>query len=62
MFRQNVGSIDRILRAVVGLALIALAVFAEGMTWGWVGAIPLATSVMSYCPLYSALGMNTCKN
>lgn len=61
MFKQNIGSFDRSLRAIVGLTLIAMAVFVEGMAWGWIGAIPLATSVVSYCPLYSALGMNTCK-
>ena len=61
MFKQNIGSFDRALRAIVGLTLIAMAIFVEGMAWGWIGAIPLATSVVSYCPLYSALGMNTCK-
>jgi len=61
MFKQNIGSFDRSLRAIVGLTLIAMAIFVEGMAWGWIGAIPLATSVVSYCPLYSALGMNTCK-
>ena len=61
MFKQNVGTIDRVLRAAVGLALIAAAIFGEGMAWGWIGVVPLATSVMSYCPAYSLLGMNTCR-
>ena len=60
MFKTNVGAVDRVIRAAVGLVLIALAVFGQGMTWGWVGVIPLATALVSYCPAYSLLGMNTC--
>ncbi|MFM9816576.1 UNVERIFIED_CONTAM: DUF2892 domain-containing protein [Spiribacter pallidus] len=60
MLKTNVGAVDRVIRAAVGLVLIALAVFGQGMTWGWVGVIPLATALVSYCPAYSLLGMNTC--
>lgn len=60
MFKQNVGTIDRVVRALAGLALIALAVFGQGMVWGWIGLIPLATAVVSYCPAYSIVGLNTC--
>ena len=60
MFKQNVGAIDRVVRALAGLALIALAVFGQGMVWGWIGLIPLATSIVSYCPAYSIIGLNTC--
>ncbi len=62
MFKQNVGTIDRAVRALGGLLLIALAVFGEGMSWGWIGIIPLATSVVSYCPAYSIFGLNTCSS
>ncbi|AGY91167.1 hypothetical protein SPICUR_00710 [Spiribacter curvatus] len=44
----------------MGLALIALAVFNQGMAWGWIGVVPLATAVFSVCPAYSLLGLNTC--
>lgn len=60
MFKQNVGTIDRAIRALAGLVLIALAVFGQGMAWGWIGLIPLATAVVSYCPAYSIIGLNTC--
>ena len=60
MFKQNIGTIDRAIRALAGLVLIALAVFGQGMAWGWIGIIPLATSVVSYCPAYSIFGINTC--
>ena len=60
MLKKNIGSVDRVLRIVVGLALIALAVLNEGMNWGWIGVVPLATAVFSSCPAYSLLGLNTC--
>jgi hypothetical protein len=58
--KLNVGGIDRILRIVVGLALIALA--ATGMVgwWGWLGVIPLGTGLLRFCPAYTLLGMSTC--
>ncbi len=60
----NAGMIDRVLRIVVGLALIALALgYIPGypaMVWGWIGAVPLLTGVLGYCPAYSILGVNTC--
>jgi len=59
MSRLNVGNIDRMLRILVGLALIGLA--ATGMVgiWGYVGVIPLLTGLAARCPLYSALGIAT---
>ena len=58
--KLNVGGIDRILRIVVGLVLIALAVTGTVGWWGWLGVIPLATGLLRVCPAYSILGMNTC--
>jgi DUF2892 family protein len=61
----NIGTVDRVLRIVVGLALIgaALGLFGPVYTsvWGWVGLVPLATALVSWCPLYTALGIRTCK-
>lgn len=61
----NMGSIDRVARVVVGLALIAYAIplgFAPtGWNWlGWIGVIPLVTAVFGFCPLYVLLGVSTC--
>jgi len=62
----NVGSFDRILRIIVGLALIAYAFFVLPTPWGWmglgaiaVGAILTLTGLVSWCPIYAALGLGT---
>jgi hypothetical protein len=58
--KLNVGGIDRILRVVAGLALIGLTLAGMIGVWGWIGVVPLATGLFSFCPLYTLLGMNTC--
>lgn len=60
MFKTNVGSVDRVLRIVVGLVLIALVFVGPKTPWGWLGLIPLATGFLRTCPLYSLIGVNTC--
>jgi hypothetical protein len=55
----NVGSTDRIIRIVVGIALIAWALMG-GPVWAWIGVVPLATGLLRVCPAYSIFGMNTC--
>jgi hypothetical protein len=63
MLKTNVGGIDRILRIVVGLALIAGFFLNSDASMRWlylIGIVPLATGLMSTCPLYSVLGLSTC--
>lgn len=58
----NVGTADRVIRIIVGIALLAFAALDQG-EWRWVGLIgivPIATALMRFCPLYSVLGMRTC--
>ena len=57
----NVGTIDRVLRIVAGLVLIALAATGTVGWWGWLGAVPLATGLIGWCPPYAMLGISTCK-
>ena len=57
--KSNVGGIDKILRIVAGLALVAWALMG-GPVWAWIGILPLLTGVMGWCPAYKLLGMNTC--
>ena len=56
----NVGGIDRILRIVAGLVLIALAATGVVGAWGYLGVIVLATGVFRFCGAYTLLGLNTC--
>jgi len=57
---KNVGGIDRIARIVVGSILLALVFVGPQTPWGWIGLVPLLTGLISWCPLYTALGFNTC--
>lgn len=56
----NVGSIDRILRILVGLVLIGLAATGTVGIWGWIGVVPLLTGLFKFCPAYAIFGMSTC--
>ncbi|QKT02996.1 DUF2892 domain-containing protein [Ectothiorhodospiraceae bacterium 2226] len=59
---NNVGGIDRLLRIVVGLAVLSL-VFILGDAarwWGLLGILPLASGLLRSCPPYALLGINTC--
>ncbi len=60
MLSKNVGSIDRILRIVVGLGLISLVFVGPQTPWGWIGIVPLLTAAISFCPLYTLIGIRTC--
>jgi Protein of unknown function (DUF2892) len=58
----NIGKIDRILRIILGLGLLAFAFFSgHAYAWlGFLGLIPLATAAMGSCPLYTLVGLSTC--
>ena len=58
--KQNVGGIDRILRLVVGLAIIGWGVATQNF-WGAVGIVPLFTAAIGWCPAYLPFGLSSCK-
>ena len=63
MFTTNEGGLDRALRVIVGLVLLALFFVypdASWRNWTLIGVIPLLTGFIGWCPLYSILGMSTC--
>lgn len=57
---RNIGSIERALRAIVGLGIISLVFVGPQSSWGWLGLIPLATAALGWCPPYALLGISTC--
>jgi len=62
--KSNVGSIDRILRIVIGVAAVTFAMLSdhELAIWGLIGIVPLATALIGWCPAYLPFGINTCKS
>ncbi len=63
MFKTNEGKLDRIVRVVVGIALLlGYALNSDGAhSWAYlIGIVPLATGLLGSCPLYTLLGINTC--
>lgn len=56
----NIGTIERVLRAIAGMGLISLAFVGPQSPLGWIGLVPLATAVLGWCPPYALLGINTC--
>ena len=55
--KKNVGTIDRSIRIIAGIALLGLA--ATGKMWGLVGIVPLLTGLLGWCPPYQMLGIST---
>ncbi len=56
---KNIGNIDKILRILIGIIGVSLVFFGPQIIWGWLGVIPLLTGLVSFCPLYKILGLNT---
>ena len=58
---KNMGSLDRILRAIVGLILFSLVFIGPKTLWGLIGLVPLGTAFIGFCPAYLPFGIKTCK-
>jgi len=56
----NTGKTDRIFRVIVGIVIIAAGIYFKSW-WGVIGAIPIITAVLGWCPMYIPLGVSTCK-
>lgn len=57
---RNLGTIDRVLRAIVGLVVLSLVFVGPASWWGLAGLVPLGTAVLGFCPAYLPIGLNTC--
>jgi hypothetical protein len=59
---RNIGTIDRIIRVVVGLAALSLVFVGPKSFWGLLGLVPLITALVGWCPPYAMLGIKTCRS
>ena len=57
----NEGAVDRIMRVVVGLAIVSLVFIGPQTPWGWLGLVPLLTGLVGFCPAYALFGVSTCR-
>lgn len=57
--KNNVGTVDRIIRILLGIALLSLVFVGPQTAWGWIGIVPLLTAIVGWCPPYALLGINT---
>ncbi len=58
--KPNVGSVERIIRVVAGVAILAVGAYFQSW-WGLIGIVPIATGAIGFCPAYLPLGISTCK-
>ncbi len=58
--KVNEGTVDRALRIIAGIVLIALAATHTIGMWGYIGVVPLLTGILGICPAYSIFGISTC--
>ncbi len=58
--KKNVGGVDRVLRALLGVAILAAGVVFKSY-WGAVGLVPLVTALVGWCPAYLPFGISTCR-
>jgi len=57
----NVGKVDRMIRIVLGVAIISVGMYFKSW-WGAVGLIPLLTAAIRWCPAYIPFGFSTCES
>jgi len=57
---RNEHTLDRVVRIVLGLALLAMVFVGPRAAWGWIGVVPLLTGILGSCPIYTMLGIGTC--
>jgi hypothetical protein len=59
---KNMGGLDRVVRAVIGVVLLGLAATGAVGMWGYLGIVPLATAAIGWCPAYLPFGFSSCRN
>lgn len=61
MLPRNEHAVERGLRVALGLVLLSLVFVGPETAWGWLGLVPLATGLLGSCPVYTVLGISTCR-
>jgi hypothetical protein len=56
---SNLGKKDRVIRVTVGVILIGLTLSGTIGVWGWLGLVLIVTALLSFCPVYTFLGVNS---
>jgi len=57
--RKNIGDVERVVRVVIGLAILPLAFVGPASPWAYLGFLPLLTGAVGWCPPYTLLGVST---
>lgn len=60
MLKNNVGTIDRVVRLVAGVVGLSMVFAGPQTNWGYLGLVPLFTGLIGSCPAYQIFGINTC--
>lgn len=58
--KKNIGNLDKMIRILIGLVLIALVFVGPQTIWGWLGVPVILIALFGWCPLYKVLGISTC--
>lgn len=58
----NIHPAERVVRILVGVALMSLAFWGPNNPWFLLGVIPLLTGLLGWCPPYALLGISTCRD
>jgi len=61
MFCKNIGTLDRVLRIIIGLALLSLVFIGPKTVWGYIGLVLIITAFINFCPIYGMFKLNTAK-
>lgn len=57
---RNEHTVERVVRVVLGLAIVSLAFIGPQSPWAWLGLILVATGALGSCPIYTLFGISTC--
>jgi len=61
LFPQNEHTVERVIRVLAGIGLLSLAFVGPKTPWGYLGIVPIVTGLAGTCPLYTVLGISTCR-